>query len=283
MNTTYIFRVEVKTLPESHHIEADNIQEAFERANKLFDERYGEGEYEIVAIFSAHARVKEKLASYRRTAWIPVVEDGDGPVDASKFSGKPWLSKDMEWPVCPQCNKPMRFFVQLDLADLPKDLKEDFGTGLLQMFYCTNCYEMGPFAESAITRIIQPDGEGKDVEIPEIEDLFPPKLITGWESRDDYPDVEEYNLGEIDVDLDDDEWDILIDLHYSGDKLWGWPLWVQSAAYPHCTVCDRRMRVVFQIDGSGDNLPYTFGDGGRGWITQCPEHKRQLTYHFDCY
>ena len=53
--------------------------------------------------------VKEKLASYRRTSWKPIVEDGDGPLDASKFSGKPWLSKDMEWPVCPDCNKPMQF------------------------------------------------------------------------------------------------------------------------------------------------------------------------------
>lgn len=355
MNTTYIFRVEVKTLPKFHHIKADNIQEAFKKANKLFDERYGEGEYEIVEIsidrfltklpeigfevpvtnvraennsfklilgekpstraFStisidryqynrlnrptsgdrikvnlelnlAVRSVKEKLASYRRTSWKPIVEDGDGPVDASKFSGKPWLSKDMEWPVCPKCNKPMQFFVQLNLADLPKDLKEDFGTGLLQMFYCTNsesdCWvdACSPFAKSVLARIIQPDGEGKDVELPEIEDPFPPKLITGWESWDDYPHGEECETGELDVHLDDDEWDILIDINYRGDKLWGWPHWVQSAGYTRCPVCDHQMRVVFQID-SYDNLPYMFGDGDRGWITQCPEHKEQLTFHFD--
>jgi len=229
--------------------------------------------------------VKEKFASCRRTSWKPIVKDGDGPVDAAKFSGKPWLSKDMEWPVCPKCNKPMRFFVQLNLADLPKDLKEDFGTGLLQMFFCTNeksdcCHDaVSPFAKSVLVRIIQPDGEGKDVELPEIEDLFPSKLITGWESRDDYPNP----LEEVDVDvcLNDEERYILYDdLNLTGDKLWGWPHWVQSEMYPRCPVCDRRMRVVFQID-SDDNLPYVFGDYDRGWITQCPEHKEQLTFHFD--
>ncbi len=230
-------------------------------------------------------RVKEKLADYRRMSWKPIVEDGDGPVDASKFSGTPWLSKNMEWPVCPKCNKPMQFFVQLNLADLPKDLKEDFGTGLLQMFYCTNFNcdyppeAISPFAKCVLARIIQPDGEGKDVELPEFEDPFPPKLITGWESLDDYPCGLEWETGEIDVDLDYDEEGIPWQNNYSGDKLWGWPHWVQSACHPSCLVCDHRMRVVFQI--ACDNLPYMFGDGDRGWITQCPEHKEQLTFHFD--
>ena len=131
---------------------------------------------------------------------------------------------------------------------------------------------------SVLARIIQPDGEGKDVELPEIEDLFPPKLITGWESWDDYPTVDE--TVEVNVRLNDEEWDILYDLNLNGDKLWGWPSWVQSEMYPRCPVCAHRMRVVFQID-SYDNLPFMFGDGGCGWITQCPEHKEQLTFHFD--
>lgn len=210
------------------------------------------------------------------------MEDGDGPVNASKFSGKPWLSRDMEWPVCPKCNKPMRFFVQLSLADLPKDLKEDFGTGLLQMFHCMNeeCRHdaVCPFAKSVLVRIIQPDEEGKDVELPDAQDLFPPKLITGWESCDDYPHQEEEV--EVDLRLNDDEWNILHDLNLTGDKLWGWPAWVQSMQYPPCPACGRQMRLVFQID-SEDNLPVIFGDCDRGWITQCPEHKEQLTFHFD--
>ena len=360
MSTIYIFRVEVKTLPRFHRIKADNIQEAFEKANRLFNERYGgEGEYEIVEISidrplaempkigfevpvtnvraedysfeltlgekrSAHVfstisidrydslkrptcgdlikvnleldlaarSVRERLEGLRRMSWKPIVEDGDGPVGASKFSGKPWLSKDMEWPVCP-CNKPMQLFLQLDLADLPKDLKEDFGTGLLQMFFCTDCYDMAPFAKSALVRIIQPDGEGKDVEVPELPPCtfhreggpFPPKLITGWEPRDDYPHGMQWEVDEL-LDLDDDERDIYDRLtntniyrSISGDKLWGWPCWVQSALYPSCPVCDHRMRVVFQI--ACDYIPYIFGDEDRGWITQCPEHKEQLTFHFD--
>jgi hypothetical protein len=42
------------------------------------------------------------LAKHCRLAWRPVVEDGDGPPAASKFSGTPWIGPDAPWPDCGQ-------------------------------------------------------------------------------------------------------------------------------------------------------------------------------------
>jgi hypothetical protein len=41
------------------------------------------------------------------------------------------------------------------------------------------------------------------------------------------------------------------------------------------------MQMVFQINSEG-NLPYMFGDSGRGHITQCPQHKDELAFAWAC-
>jgi hypothetical protein len=74
------------------------------------------------------------LAKHRRPAWKPVVADGDGPPTASKFCGTPWISPVDPWPHCGLCLEPLQPFVQLDLDDLPDELGQSFGTGLLQLF-----------------------------------------------------------------------------------------------------------------------------------------------------
>ena len=83
--------------------------------------------------------VLKQLAPWReahwRPAWVPVVEERDGPAGASKFSGRPWLAEGEEWPCCTGCKSPMQLFLQLDLSKLPEDLNRQFGEGLLQLFY----------------------------------------------------------------------------------------------------------------------------------------------------
>src|SRR5262245_39010278 len=77
------------------------------------------------------------LAKHRRPAWKPIVEDGDGLATVSKFSGTPWIGPDAPWLDCGHCKKPLQLFLQLDLSDLPEELGQCFGVGLLQLFYCT--------------------------------------------------------------------------------------------------------------------------------------------------
>ena len=57
-----------------------------------------------------------------------------------------------------------------------------------------------------------------------------------------------------------------LEFPHSGEKLGGWPMWVQSVEYPSCPECGAEMTLLFQID-SERNLPYMFGDVGCGHIT----------------
>lgn len=68
----------------------------------------------------------------------------------------------------------------------------------------------------------------------------------------------------------------------TGDKLAGWPTWVQNPEYPSCPRCESQMVYVFQLD-SEDNLPYMFVDVGRGHITQCPRHLDVVAFGWACY
>ena len=233
--------------------------------------------------------IMSKLEDLLRTAYKPIVKDDDGPIDKSKFAGVPYMAKDDEWPICPNCKKPMQFFLQLNLADIPDPLKGRFGEGIIQMFYCTSseplcevdCEGYFHFADCHHLRLIKPMDEGKVVDLPGVDDLFPAKLITGWEPMDDFPNWEERQ--EEGLDLTEDEEDAIADIQLTkpGDKLWGWPHWVQSIEYPTCPKCGSTMQLVFQID-SEDNLPYMWGDVGCGHITQCPEHKEILAFGWAC-
>jgi hypothetical protein len=149
-------------------------------------------------------------------------------------------------------------------------------------------------------RVIDVEGrEPQQVDIPEGQ--FPPRIITGWEIETDLPSAEEHsmlgleydydfpakkvrvtwaeaNLVLDDLDLDTPE---TIAAALPGDKLGGWPHWIQGVEYPACPRCDTAMEIVFQLD-SDDNLPYGFGDAGCGHITQCAEHKDVVAFGWAC-
>ena len=230
-----------------------------------------------------------KLSILKRTTWIPQVKEGDGSVFASKFSGIPWLEKSEEWPVCPNCKKPMQLFVQLNLAELPELPKGCQSEGLIQFFYCTlfepncgiDCVTFSPGSKSLILRIVQPKGKANKIDITSITNAFPPKLITGWEKMFDYPNWEECKKHKI--ILTDEDCMLLenFELPVSGEKLMGWPAWFQGVEYPTCPACGAQMNLVFQID-SENNIPYTFGEDGRGYITQCAKHPDNLAFTWDC-
>lgn len=232
----------------------------------------------------------KRLERFKKSGWLPVTSDGDGELTASKFSGIPWLAPNEHWPSCPNCHKPLNLFVQLNLENLPFIPKKFKSKGLIQLFYCTNsdphceldCESFFPFSKSVIARLVDPSAsKPKQISSSPVIDAFPPKHIIDWEIRDDYPNWDE--LSEQGINLSNEEENLLYDLEFplAGDKLFGWPAWVQGVEYPNCPDCGQRMQLVFQID-SEDNLPYMFGDVGCGHITQCPEHPNQLAFGWAC-
>lgn len=241
-------------------------------------------------------QLKERLNQVKRSAWIPIVKEGDGALTASKFAGKPWLSVTEHWPVCPNCHQLMALILQLNLNQLPESLRFKFGNGLLQVFYCTNyehdcegeCSGWEPFAAMKLVRIVQPNNLSIDVKIPEIKNLSPAHLIVGWEEKADYPDC---YLGTEDptmmngIVFDNDEGDFLLneqEMYVSGTKLAGWPTWIQNYEYPNCPTCNQPMhQFVFQF-APEDYHPCTWGDYGYGYLLQCSEHKAQLALVWQC-
>jgi uncharacterized protein YwqG len=247
-------------------------------------------------------------ARHRRPAWKPVVEEGDGLLSASKFCGTPWIGPDAPWPGCGHCKEPMQLFVQLDLGELPEELGHRFGTGLLQLFYCTRdeCQDYDgwePFADHiSRVRVIQPGGPDLKASAPRQDGGYPPKRIVGWEKFLDLPGGSEHDelgleytydfeadtvrlecseLGLVFEGVQDEYLAEKVANSELGDKLAGWPAWIQNVEYPNCPRCGRRMVHVFQVD-SEDNIPYMFGDTGCGHITQCLEHKDVVAFGWAC-
>ena len=245
------------------------------------------------------------LAKQRRFAWLPQVEQRDTTAMESSFCGQPWMETPDDWPSCNICERPLQLFLQLDLGTLPTELGTTFGTGYLQLFYCRHtsygeCHGEGgwePFSDAcSCVRIVHPSTTASAAVNHNMESEYPPVAIVGWQQIDDLPNGEEHDsLGLIcsafRVAVPE------LDIRCSGirfyepvcnrirshglDKLAGWPNWVQGEGYPMCPRCGERMQFIMQID-SGKNVPYMFGDGGMGYITQCPRDLDIVAFGWDC-
>ncbi|WP_319419507.1 pentapeptide repeat-containing protein [Pleurocapsa sp. FMAR1] len=276
--------------------------------------------------------INSKINPLQRKAWFPITVKQDGDLTTSKFAGKPWLNADESFPCCGCCNNWMRFFFQLNLEQVPNNIKGEFGKGLLQFFYCVDCDDWQPFSESHLVRIIEPQGETAEYELPHFQDnwsddslvkksngKFPARIIVNWKETTDYPDwIDAESTG---VTLNDEQFKTFLSggnqeeledfshlsdfqkeyslrsqrseivhhimdeasmLPLERDKLSGYPRWVQDPEYPNCPICDHSMdRLIFEF-ASDDNIPYLWGDVGTGYFLQCPEHKKQVTFLWQC-
>ncbi|MCG8393551.1 MAG: DUF1963 domain-containing protein [Pseudomonadales bacterium] len=229
--------------------------------------------------------IKLKLAPLARPAWRPRTGPAV-PGARSKFGGLPLLRPGETWPCCGHCHEPMQLFVQLDSQDLPDDARSPFGDGVLQVFYCTNmeeeCEVLGqahlPFSEVTLTRVIaRPEANGFEALAMPIPDAFEEQSLTGWIPLNDFPDQKE--MAAINDDLPEGTL-ALLHAHRPaprpGDKLLGWPHWVDKAHYPSCHCCRKPMQFVMQLD-STDSLPFCFGDYGCAYVFQCEQHPNIMT------
>lgn len=199
-----------------------------------------------------------------------------------------------QWPACGHCSAAQQLFLQLNIATLPDAAKLLIGKeeGLLQMFYCIVCEgetdSWEPFAPSHLLRIIPAKGNQQEVSLPH-EALtreagyFDAKRIIGWKAFDDYPSQEEELEDFPELSESDDAIYEMEDpaMNRSGDKLGGWPFWVQNEEYPECPKCGNKMHHIYQLD-SNDVLPWMWGDVGAGHITQCANHRDILAFGWAC-
>jgi len=246
-------------------------------------------------------------AASLRHAWIPRVRPCNNlPITASKFGGLPFLKSDEKWPVCSGCNQNLTFFFQLRGCDLPFELGQEHikGDELMQMFVCTaGCLTFEPFSGSHCVRVVDFDPDPKppsasssssspspspafaDIAIIRTAaasaiDAWQARRLVGWKRTVDVPhyeDFEQYGLEEPDEEtFEEDE-----AFPFGGEKLSGFPNWVQSNEQPRCNHCNSIMDFVFQV-GSNGMFDHMFGDCGIGHITQCPTHKEVLAFAWAC-
>lgn len=240
----------------------------------------------------------KKIERLRRKTWKPMVKKGDKRLTASKFSGTPYLLSGEEWPLCRNCKRPMQLFVQLNIAELPEEFKglSEMRDGLLQMFYCISmnppcaidCEAYNPFSKSSLLRMVKIADGGTSSAIGKLpsdkaqaKKYFPAKTINGWKEMEDYPMYSEIKKHSIFFSKEEEKLFQSMDFPAQGEKLYGWPYWVQDIEYPDCPLCGKKMWFIFQVD-SQDNLPYEFGDSGCGHIFQCSEHRQTLAFGWEC-
>ncbi len=198
----------------------------------------------------------------------------------------------------------MQFFLEIPLASVPAGAPLR-GEGTLQLFYCSSddgrCETWRAFSGTHLVRLLS--GPAATALHPRGLTRFPVRSIQRWTELVDYPHPEEHRqLGLVyqydfpnervsvacpalglalrDLDINLDVAETIADAA-PGDKLGGWPAWVQSTEYPDCPTCARPMGLVLQVD-SEDNVPHMFGDAGCGHITQCSDHPHVLAFAWAC-
>lgn len=233
------------------------------------------------------AEREEWMARWSRQPFIPKTREGDGPVTASKFGGAAFLRADEAWPVCPGCEQPMNLFVQLDLSALPPGLPYPHREGMVQLFYCTNAEPLcevdheawQPFGKSVVARWLSPEelaGPAAPAQDP-IEE--PAAVLVGWEPAPPEPPGYEEDVPPPPESMEDFEEELRI---HSGDKIGGWPAWVQGPEYPECPECKATMVYLLQLDSNG-LCRHQFGDLGAGHLCQCPNHPHVVAFGWACH
>lgn len=233
-------------------------------------------------------KAQQQLEAFKRTAYLPVTKSHSGRFSIhSKIGGLPYLRHAEDWPTCPNCQKKMALLLQLNGQELPHSSDSQ----IIQLFYCINeekeceieLESFFPFSKGVVARRIEKLEAAFTVDYPP-EVTLTEHEITKWIAKDDYPHYEEYDQLGLDISSEAMEYleerNLCVPLE--GDKLYGWPYWVQSEEYPVDSETEEKFSPLFQLD-SQDRLHHLFGDAGIGHLTQSNRPPHEMTFAWACY
>jgi uncharacterized protein YwqG len=228
-----------------------------------------------------------------RTAYVPMTSPGEFGA-SSGFGGQPFLTRGVEHPICPNCHEPMTLLAQLSTDQLPAESRP-VGAGLLQLFYCTDPDPLTPMPCSVILdgwepfsgcHVVRLVPSGDDGRPSDLGRPFPALTVRRWDAVREVPNWDELiGLG-IKLKVDEAEALADADIPHGGDKIGGWPRWIQGVEYPTCPRCGETMRYLLQIDSQGNaahtNVPFLFGDMGTAHVCQCPNDPGVFAFGWAC-
>jgi hypothetical protein len=212
-------------------------------------------------------RLASQLESLRRVCFEPLLEAGDGSPADPKMGGTPLGDP----PVCKGCKQTMVLLLQLDPRLLPEGAPLA-GKVPVQIFHCgrNDCdYGDVTFAPGGTGVVLRAAKESKKPRGAVAKGQA--SRIVGWKATSDLP-----GGGDVDgLELDAKQLRLMrSERSREGDKLGGYPSWIQSPNTPSCPTCDQPMRFVFQLTAR----LVDFGDSGLGYVHQCAKHPAKLAF-----
>lgn len=177
------------------------------------------------------------------------------------FGGRPSAPAGVvDWPVCRSCNGSMQFQGQLPLSD-----SNGLPSSLLLLFMCQNqpgmCDEWD--ADAGGNQVVTVPTTGLDlVQPPSSEEAVRP---TRYGARIVVRGEEDYEAARAAWSKENDASprEVL-------GQLGGTPSWLQGEEVPSCSVCQKPMRFVAQLEqGPNWQTEMNFGGGGCAYVFHC--------------
>lgn len=238
------------------------------------------------------APLEAEMAPFKRMCLLPRTEEGEGDGRVvSKFGGAAWIGNGEEWPRCGKCKEPMQLLVQIVTADLRPEDRAVTGDGLLQAFACLagNCDSGDSSHTAQLVRVVRTAGRSDGGMQPRPDashQALPSNRVVAWTEALEYPCLCDGSDG-----WTYERWSRFREriaekyghsLPIAGDKVGGWPFWVQDERIRNCPTCAKPMLPIVQI-GSEDNLAWMLGDCGVGHIQLCPQHPERGVWAWECF
>ena len=199
-----------------------------------------------------------------------------GATTPAHFGGSAQLGEGEAWPRCKNCDQPMPLFVELDLAKVPIPNRALAGT--LQFFYCNSteplcevdCESWRLNDRAMLLRVIPSTKKTATVECPaDVPSPVPARSIELRPEKADFPDRQDAR----------DRYEIYEAPRrtQAGDKLLGWPDWVQGNEWPSCPDCGKPMDLLMQM-ASNKGIDHQWGDSGDAYLFLCFDHPARVGF-----
>jgi ankyrin repeat protein len=210
--------------------------------------------------------LKSRLKKDKRKAFR-LLRSRDAPAStlSDRIGGQPFLSKRFPRPRS-ESGAPLALIIQLDLQGHPEKRKRQ--AALLQVFYDASA------TPCARARLVT--GASVESHCPDEGPALPLQSVAGYSrARADFPHPADGERGP--VELSEAEQSLLPYLVIGGDKVGGWPDWIQDPSYPEC----ERELLLQLADGGLANV--SLGDAANLYIFQNRQADPQLTVLLQCY